>query len=177
MMQPRACRGILICPRCRTRSRGHVVRVVYVGSAEVQFFWCVRSARVTINNKRRIRARLDVSTTCMVLVVSKPVAVCSPLPSRCQILIGLIDRPLSVASTTNKVSNSGVLLIRSSHHSDYPIPPLASPHFLAALSIPMESRSGGLLTAKGRLSTREKRTKQNRRMSFMIIARSRDIPR
>jgi hypothetical protein len=35
----------------------------------------------------------------------------------------------------------------------------------------MESRPGGLPMAKGRLSTQEKRTKQNRGMSFMIIAR------
>jgi hypothetical protein len=35
----------------------------------------------------------------------------------------------------------------------------------------MDSRSEGLPMAKGRLSTREKQTKQNRGMCFMIIAR------
>jgi hypothetical protein len=44
---------------------------------------------------------------------------------------------------------------------------LASPHFLAALSIPMESRSEDLLMAKSRDRTREERAEQSRRMSFV----------
>jgi hypothetical protein len=71
-----------------------------------------------------------------------------PPPSQHRIFIGLIARPLSVVSTR-----------RCAPHR-------TSPHFLAALSIPMESRSGGLP-----LRTPEKQTEQSRGMSFMIIAR------
>ena len=59
----------------------------------------------------------------------------------------------------------GVLLIRPPHHT--PVPPSPLHHFLATLSIPLYSRSEGLLMAKNSRRTRGKRTKQHRRMSLV----------
>ena len=103
----------------------------------------------------------------------KPAAVDSPLPSHHQILI---DRPLSVASITNKVSSSSAKM-RIPHQISPPLrsplhqisPPLRSPlhHFPATLPIPIHSLSEGSLMANNIRRTQTKQTKQNQRMSFI----------
>jgi hypothetical protein len=64
----------------------------------------------------------------------------------------------------------GVHLIGSPHHSGTAFSLSTFP------SRPIDIRSEGFLMAKNRRRTRKKRTKQNRRMSFMIIARRPIIP-
>jgi hypothetical protein len=70
--------------------------------------------------------------------------------------------------TRLKHSLKGVLLFRYPTIRA-PVPPLPLHHFRTTLSIPMDSGSDGLLMANIRRSTREERTEQSRRMSFMII--------
>ena len=99
----------------------------------------------------------------------------SPLPSQHRILIGrYVNKNSQAASITNKVSNSSAK--RRTHYQispPYSVPPPFPRHL--GISVPIDSHSEGLLMAgnQNRRSPRilEKRAKQNRRMSFMIIVR------
>jgi hypothetical protein len=84
------------------------------------------------------------------------------------------------ASITNKLSNSSAKRRVGCPSSDFPTifsATFASPPFPSSpgISIPIDSHSEGLLMAGNQdrrsLRIREKRAKQNRRMSFMIIVR------
>ena len=113
---------------------------------------------------------------------------CCPLPSQHRIFVAssighshlYVKKNSRAASITNNLSNSSAERRAGCPSSDFPTifsAAFASPPFpsRSGISVPIDNHSEGLLMAGNQnrrsLRIQEKRAKQNRRMSFMIVVR------